>query len=398
MKKLINNLRAGFTLIEMVVVMSIVVIMSVALFANYREIGDQGRVSVFAGKVREDLYLAQNYSLAGKTTKYGIPNGWGINFNRNTNKYTIFSDLDGDKAFSYPTKLLIHGNETVSAGTFTDSSQAANTVTVAGNPTQVSAPWPFANSGSYWQFDGVGDYLKVTANNNFLYGSSDFAVDLWIWTDVIGGGVTRYILSQASVLEIYKSSGDLIYVDVYDVDGAQYQFISKDVITASSTHQIALTRRNNILTFFLDGVVQDTERITKAIKSSATEIHLGIQSDLNNPWTGRIDEVRISRNTSRWREKFATPTANYKQDDEVVREVKMPPGLVFDSLTTAGTATSELNIFFDPTTYFMYGNGASSTQGAVIVINNAGVAGTAQAGDTPQTLTINNAGLINWTH
>ena len=378
--------------------MSIVVIMSVALFANYREIGDQGRVSVFTGKVREDLYLAQSYSLSGKTTKYGIPNGWGINFNRNTNKYVIFSDLDGDKAFSYPTKLLIHGNETVSAGTFTDSSQAANTVTVTGNPTQVSAPWPFVNSGSYWQFDGVGDYLKVAANNNFLYGANDFSVDLWIRTDVVGGGLTRYILSQANVLEVYKTSGDVINFDVYDVDNAGYFFRSKSFITANTDYHIALTRKNNIMTFFLDGAVQQTELITKALKSSATEIYLGMQSNGLNPWTGRIDEVRISRNTSRWREKFTKPTASYKQDDELVREVKMPPGLVFDSLTNAGTATSELNIFFDPTTYFMYGNGASSTQGAVIVINNAGVAGTAQAGDTPQTLTINNAGLINWTH
>lgn len=377
--------------------MSIVVIMSVALFANYREIGDQGRVSAFTGKVREDLYLAQNYSLAGKTTKYGIPNGWGINFNRNTNKYIIFSDLDGDKAFSYPTKLLIHGSEATSTGAFTDSSQAANTVTVTGPPTQDTGPWPAGSfDNKYWHFDGLGDNLKVTANANFLYGSNDFAVDMQIWTDVTGG--TKYILSQANVLEIYKSVGDLIYVDVYDVDGTQYQFISKNVITASSTHQIALTRKNNMLTFFLDGVVQHTERITKALSSNSSTIYLGSQSDGNYVWTGRIDEVRISKGTSRWREKFNTPTANYKQDDELVREVTMPPGLVFDSLTTAGTATSELNIFFDPTTYFMYGNGASSTEGAVIVINNAGVAGTAQAGDTPQTLTINNAGLINWTH
>lgn len=397
MKSLTKNIHAGFTLIEMVVVMSIVVIMSVALFANYREIGDQGRVSAFTGKVREDLYLAQNYSLAGKTTKYGIPNGWGINFNRNTNKYIIFSDLDGDKAFSYPTKLLIHGSEATSTGAFTDSSQAANTVTVTGPPTQDTGPWPAGSfDNKYWHFDGLGDNLKVTANANFLYGSNDFAVDMQIWTDVTGG--TKYILSQANVLEIYKSVGDLIYVDVYDVDGTQYQFISKNVITASSTHQIALTRKNNMLTFFLDGVVQHTERITKALSSNSSTIYLGSQSDGNYVWTGRIDEVRISKGTSRWREKFNTPTANYKQDDELVREVTMPPGLVFDSLTTAGTATSELNIFFDPTTYFMYGNGASSTEGAVIVINNAGVAGTAQAGDTPQTLTINNAGLINWTH
>lgn len=319
MKSFVKNLRSGFTLIEMVVVMSIVVIMSVALFANYREIGDQGRVTVFTGKVREDLYLAQSYALAGKTTRYGISDGWGINFNRNTNKYTIFSDLDGDKAYSYPTKLLIHGNETVSAGTFTESSHTANTATISGSPAQVNSSWPAGlGTTGYWQFHGPDsiDNFKVTDSANFNYGSGDFTVDMWFWVDVVGG--TNYILSQANVLEVYKSTGDLIYFDIYDVDGGLNRLIS-DPVTASTTYHLALTRKNNLLTLFLNGSVKQTLAMTKAVSNSSNQIYIGTQSNNAWPWRGRIDEVRISKGVSRWQEKFAIPVLVYRPDDELFR-------------------------------------------------------------------------------
>ena len=74
--------------------------------------------------------------------------------------------------------------------------------------------------------------------------------------------------------------------------------------------------------------------------------------------------------------------------------------LVFDSLTHGGVATSELHVFFDPVTYLMYGysNGVVSSSEVEIIINNAGAAGTSLSGDTPQTLTVDTSGLINWTH
>lgn len=409
MKRLIKNLHAGYTMIEMLVVMSIIVIMSVALFANYREIGDQGRVSSFTGKLREDLYLAQNYSLGGRINNYGVPNGWGVYFNRNLNEYIIFSDFNGNKTYDYPTKLLIHGTEWTSGTTFTDSSQAANTVTLNGNAAQVASPgMPTGSGNGYWQFDGTGDGLSVPDSSNFDFGANDFGIDLWVNSDSTGS--KKYIMSKGSgaskVYELYKDTDNKIYFVIYDTPlFASSTLASLAAITRGAATHIAVTRYRNIITLFIDGVPQSKVRMSTAVRVVSSNVIIGADNDgTSNSWSGLIDEVRISKETSRWREKFTPPNAIYRSTDESFREVKLPPGLVFDYLKLAGATTTELNIFFDLSsnqsskpTYLMYGNGNAGDQEVQIVINNAGVAGTSLAGDTPQTLTIDKSGAINWT-
>jgi prepilin-type N-terminal cleavage/methylation domain-containing protein len=408
MKILINNLQRGFTMIEMLVVMSIVVIMSVALFANYREIGDQGRVSSFAGKMREDLYLAQAYSQSSIKNKTNVPDGWGVYFNRNLSKYIIFSDLDGDKQYTYPIKLLIHGNEWSSGTTFTESSQSANTITVS-NATQVNSPGmpPLAGNG-YWQFDGVGDNLKVTNSSNFDFGSSDFSIDMWIYSDTTGS--KKYLLSKGSgldkVYELYKDVDNKIYFTIYNVSLVSTTLVSRSAISASSSTHIAVTKSNGKLKLFVGGRLQQSKRMTTAVRSLSADVYIGVDNDgTSSSWAGRIDEIRFSKGAGRWDELFSLPILTSVPDEEIFREVKLPPGLVFDYLNLGGVATTELNIFFDlmrdsnnnQPSYLMYSNNTSGSD-AQIILNNAGVVGTGQPGDTPQTLTIGKSGTINWTH
>lgn len=394
----------GFTLVEMIVVVSIVAIISAALFANYREIGDQGRVSSYAGKIREDLRLTQRYGYSGRSNKSNLANGWGIYFNRNLNKYVIFSDLDNGRTYDYPTKLLIHGTEWTSGSSFVDSAQATNTVAIGGNATQVSETGMPTGAGSgYWLFDGTGDSLSVADNNDkFAFGSGDFAIDLWASSTTSGS--PKYLLSKGTgvskVYEFYKDTDDKINFVVYD-DTTSYALVSSFSITVNTPYHLAATRKNNVLTLFISGIIASTTPMTTAVRQVSSSVFIGNDgADINTSWAGLIDEVRISKGAKRWTEKFSVPTTAYLADDEFFREVKLPPGLVFDSLTHGGVATSELHVFFDPVTYLMYGysNGVVSSSEVEIIINNAGAAGTSLSGDTPQTLTVDTSGLINWTH
>src|SRR5574344_1361374 len=107
-------IKQGFTLIEMAITIAVIVIVSVVAYANYNEINDTGEILTVSDKLREQVRLALNFSINGKQIKGKTANGWGVYFNRTTNKYAIYADLNHKQRYDYPTKLLMHCIESFS--------------------------------------------------------------------------------------------------------------------------------------------------------------------------------------------------------------------------------------------------------------------------------------------
>jgi len=93
---------AGFTLIELMVSISISVLISTIFLVDYRSTSKQSELNMTAQKLVSDIRLAQNYSLG--STEYGenIPlGGWGVHFDRisSPGNYIIFADNNGNKHY-----------------------------------------------------------------------------------------------------------------------------------------------------------------------------------------------------------------------------------------------------------------------------------------------------------
>jgi len=88
--------KAGFTLIEMITSISLIVIITAIFIANYRSSNKRSDLIMTAQKLVADIHAAQNNTLG--LIKYGDevpPGGWGIHFDKNDPlKYTMFADLD----------------------------------------------------------------------------------------------------------------------------------------------------------------------------------------------------------------------------------------------------------------------------------------------------------------
>ncbi len=87
--------RPAFTLIEMTVSISIIVLTAVLFIANYHSTNQQTDLTMTAQKVVADIHATQNNTLG--LVKYNglIPaGGWGIHFNTDELAYTIFADLN----------------------------------------------------------------------------------------------------------------------------------------------------------------------------------------------------------------------------------------------------------------------------------------------------------------
>jgi len=103
--------KKGFTLIEMIVSISIIVMITTIFIANYRTTEKRTDLIMTAQKLVSDLHQAQNNTLG--LVKYGTdvpPGGWGVYFTTNQkDRYTVFADLDS----SGPGHMVMDAGEDV---------------------------------------------------------------------------------------------------------------------------------------------------------------------------------------------------------------------------------------------------------------------------------------------
>ncbi|MFH1656844.1 MAG: type II secretion system protein [Candidatus Nealsonbacteria bacterium] len=113
--KILSFKKNGFTLFELLVVMSIIVILSGMVLANYRtgqrrlalqravnKVGqDIRRMQTMAGNGEEGCKTAGNFDV-------DYQYGYGIDLNTGNNKsYTLFADCNGDKTYNSGTDKII---------------------------------------------------------------------------------------------------------------------------------------------------------------------------------------------------------------------------------------------------------------------------------------------------
>jgi prepilin-type N-terminal cleavage/methylation domain-containing protein len=85
----------GFTLIEMLVSISMIVVIATLFIANYRSANKRTDLIMAAQTLVADLHLAQNNSLGLVKYNGEVPfGGWGVNFVSSTTSYTLFADLN----------------------------------------------------------------------------------------------------------------------------------------------------------------------------------------------------------------------------------------------------------------------------------------------------------------
>lgn len=105
---LFNNSRKqscdypAFTMIEMIVSVSIIAIVTALFVSNYHDSNSRTDLTIAAQSLVADLHAAQNNTLG--LTKYNdlLPGGgWGVHFEKDKNSYVIFADLDAPEEVGY---------------------------------------------------------------------------------------------------------------------------------------------------------------------------------------------------------------------------------------------------------------------------------------------------------
>lgn len=104
------NFSRGFTLVESLVVISIILLLTSIALVNYRQGEEKFALERAAHKLAQDLRNTLEMAISGKT--YGNPpqfpqGGYGIYFPGPDNKsYILFADLNGNKIYDSPLERI----------------------------------------------------------------------------------------------------------------------------------------------------------------------------------------------------------------------------------------------------------------------------------------------------
>ena len=129
-KRIIGN-RKAFTMVELLVSISIIVIITSLFLANYREGNKKNEINIAAHNLTSDIRRAQNNSLGLIKYAGAVPGGgWGISIDMNSDNtsYKIFADINENKRFDTGEDDAIYGGNTVflSSGILFDFMDIAN--------------------------------------------------------------------------------------------------------------------------------------------------------------------------------------------------------------------------------------------------------------------------------
>lgn len=97
--------KGGFTVVEMLVVVAIILLLSGLMFTNYRSAQSETALQLSSQQLASDLRRAQNMALSTAITSQGIVSkgGYGLYFDTNSDsatKYILFAECNPEEAFN----------------------------------------------------------------------------------------------------------------------------------------------------------------------------------------------------------------------------------------------------------------------------------------------------------
>lgn len=213
------------------------------------------------------------------------------------------------------TKLLIQSDTTNGDTTFTDFSLFGNgglehNMSRIGEPVHSTGDSVFWDSSLY--FDWIDDWLTTSGNDDWVFGTGDFTIDLWFKTNQNAN--YRYLAAQWD-----NQPNDWLFsvhwwkfgFHIQEFDTFNALLSGTTNVNDNTWHHGAISRKNGTFYLFLDGVLIDSVTAEYNIWRDTKPLSIGSRQDLQYFFNWYMDEIRISKWIARWTSNFTPPTTPY---------------------------------------------------------------------------------------
>ena len=162
-------------------------------------------------------------------------------------------------------------------------------------------------------FDGTDDRLTVPTDADFNFSTGEYTLEAFVYLNNTSGSKTIFDFRSNSPTEISP---------VVNIDGSDIRYYVNGVaeitgaaaLTATTWHHIAISRTAGVSKLFVDGA-QVGSSYTDGNDFPTRGITIGAAFDGNSEINGFIDEVRVSKGTSRYNAGFTPTTVQFLADE-----------------------------------------------------------------------------------
>ena len=236
-----------------------------------------------------------------------------------------------------------------------DKSQS-NNLKLVGN---VDNGWgldKFITSQQAVEFNGSNQYLTVAGNSDFDFGSNDFTIEAWVYTDSSNEQIiTSGRPSGESWIFLNKMSSSNTIRILISTDGSSWAVnsTSTETMTLSRWNHISVSRDGSTINMYLNGRLIISTSISGSIHYNTSQkiaIGSGQNDSADRTWNGYISDFRIINGTA------VVPPVN--GPNEALTEVTntklltcRPSGASITDLSTTGTTHTITSISSTAATY-----------------------------------------------
>jgi hypothetical protein len=188
-------------------------------------------------------------------------------------------------------------NESGNVSTADDSSPNSNDGTLTNFPADPSANWVAGKVGNALDFDGTDDYVKV--GNVLNFGTGSFTASVWT---KVGATINTKVVMAKKANGLSETSGWRITLNNFEdlevnIGNGSAGVTVNVPIGDTAFHHLAMVvdRSDNKLRTYVDGVEASAAANISAVGSvsNTTSFNIGNMGNLNSPFKGQIDDVRI---------------------------------------------------------------------------------------------------------
>ena len=187
--------------------------------------------------------------------------------------------------FTPPTKQLTAIANTVlltcQGNTISDASSGGHTLTANG-----TAAANLGSPASAFEFDGSGGYVVTSSNTEVGFGTGDFTIEAWIYSN---GTQSDF----ASIISLNDGSGgnDWQFEASLNKIKVRNLFVPTTTYAHNVWHQASWTRQGSSNYLFLDGVQIGT--FTDSTDWDYGTVNVGVNRGYNHFFNGKISAVKI---------------------------------------------------------------------------------------------------------
>lgn len=226
---------------------------------------------------------------------------------------SLRADFGTPEPFFTSVSLLLHFDGTNGQTTTTDSGPLTRSVALTNATLSTTTPKFGASS---LNLVGGASYAEVAGASSLQMGSANFTIECWVWFAATAADQTIMIYdnggNSTSSIQFLMSQASSSFNFQWFIAGTGY-VISGGTATISTWIHLAAVRNGTTMTFYVNGVSVGSNTFgTGSLNApSGGTLRMGYRQNNSVSFTGRIDDLRITKGVARYTSNFTPPASAY---------------------------------------------------------------------------------------